>query len=168
MLLRVGAIWFGMVGCILSCHAQQTYHVSPTGDDALSGLSPTNAWQSLDALNAQTFLPGDSILFERGGIWHGMLHLKGSGAEGAALVVGAYGDNSQPRPILDGDGYQASLLIYNDSHIVVQDMVFTNQTSHLDDNGEVEGCPRFWEKPTIGGRARTCDLASRSLPTRPL
>ena len=79
MLLRLGAFWVGMVGCILSCHAQQTYHVSPTGDDALSGLSPTNAWQSLDALNAQTFLPGDSILFERGGIWHGMLHLKGSG-----------------------------------------------------------------------------------------
>ena len=99
MLMRLGVFWAGMVGCMLSCHAQHTYHVSPTGDDALSGLSPANAWQSLDALNAQTFMPGDSILFKRGSTWLGMFHLKGSGTEGAALVVGAYGDNSQPRPL---------------------------------------------------------------------
>ena len=143
MLLRIGAFWAAMLGCVFSCHAQHTYHVSSTGDDALSGLSPTSAWQTLDPLNAQTFVPGDSILFERGGTWLGMFHLKGSGTEGAAIVVGSYGDHTQPRPILDGDGYQASLLIYNDSHIVVQDMVFTNQTSHLDDNGEVKKLPTF-------------------------
>ena len=96
-----------MLGCDYSCHAQHTYPVSQTGNDALSGLSPTSAWQTLDPLNAQTFVPGDSILFERGGTWLGMFHLKGSGTEGAAIVVGSYGDHTQPRPILDGDGYQA-------------------------------------------------------------
>ena len=137
--LRRGASW--AAGCVF-LPRPETYHVSPTGDDALSGLSPTNAWQSLDALNAQTFLPGDSILFERGGIWHGMLHLKGSGDEGAALVVGAYGNNSAQAHSRRGR-ISSFPLIYNDSHIVVQDMVFTNQTSHLDDNGEVKKLPTF-------------------------
>lgn len=143
MNMIVGACCLGLTLCSLSIHAQHTYHVSNNGNDALSGFSPDDAWTSLDALNDQPFVPGDSILFERGGTWLGMFHLQGSGAEEAPIVVGAYGNATQPRPTLDGDGYQASLLIYNDSHIVVQDLDFTNQASHLDDNGEVKKLPTF-------------------------
>ena len=143
MNMIVGACCLGLTLCSLSIHAQHTYHVSNNGNDALSGFSPDDAWTSLDALNDQPFVPGDSILFERGGTWLGMFHLQGSGAEEAPIVVGAYGNATQPRPTLDGDGYQASLLIYNDSHIVVQDLDLTNQASHLDDNGEVKKLPTF-------------------------
>ena len=123
--------------------AQETYYISPTGHDAASGTSANEAWQTIDKLNQETFSPGDRILFERGGSWLGMFHLKGSGSQSQSIVIGAYGDADMPHPVLDGNGYQSALLIYNDSFITVENLVFTNQASHLDENGELKRLPSF-------------------------
>ena len=60
----------------------ETFHVSPRGDDSQTGISPAEAWKTVERVNRQTFQPGDSILFQSGGMWHGQLRPQGSGAEG--------------------------------------------------------------------------------------
>ena len=72
-----------------------------------------------------------------------MFHLKGSGSQNQPIVVDAFGAPNLPAPILDGDGYQTALLVYNESFITVQNLAFTNQASHLDANGTVKKLPTF-------------------------
>ena len=135
-----------VAACLLiltSGWSQSTYYVSTGGDDSASGTTPLDPWRTLDRLNDESFSLGDHVLFERGGQWLGMFHLKGSGSQTQPIVVGAYGDPNLPAPILDGDGYQTALLIYNDSFINVENLVLTNQASHLDDDGVVKKLPTF-------------------------
>ena len=73
------------------------YVDSETGDDAASGLAPDRAWKSLEKVSTASILPGERVLFRRGGLWRGQLFLKG-GREGAPVFYGAYGDG--PLPIL--------------------------------------------------------------------
>tara|TARA_B100000524_G_scaffold2775_1_gene1706 strand:- start:1238 stop:3127 length:1890 start_codon:yes stop_codon:yes gene_type:complete len=127
----------------ISGWAQSTYYVSPNGSDEALGTAPNSAWQTLAKLNEQTFAPGDEILFERGGHWLGMFHLKGSGSQSQPIVLGDFGASDQPMPTIDGDGFQSALLIYNDSFITVENLIFTNQASHLDANGVVKKLPSF-------------------------
>ena len=72
-----------------------------------------------------------------------MFHLKGSGSHNQPIVVDAFGAPNLPEPILDGDGYQTALLVYNESFITVQNLAFTNQASHLDANGTVKKLSTF-------------------------
>ena len=127
----------------ISGWAQSTYYISPTGSDEALGTAPNSAWQTLNKLNEQVFAPGDQILFERGGHWLGMFHVKGSGSPTQPIVLSDFGSQDQPAPSLDGDGFQSALLIYNDSFITVENLVFTNQASHLDSNGVVKKLPTF-------------------------
>ena len=123
--------------------AQTNFYVSPFGNDNSTGTSPTDAWKTINKLNEQSFSSGDSILFERGGIWQGMFHLQGSGSPSNPVVVSAFGAPSLPNPTIDGDGFQAAILIYNDSHITIEHLTLTNQSSHLDANGVVKKLPTF-------------------------
>ena len=110
------------------------YYVSSSeGNDAWSGESVNQAWQSLDKVNNQTFGAGDQILFRRGDAWQGMLHLKGSGNAGAPILLSNYGDG--PLPLIDGNGYQACILLYNDGFVEIDGFELTNEASHLDEQG---------------------------------
>jgi hypothetical protein len=75
----------------------ETYHVSPQGNDASDGKSPARAWKSVAKVNATAFLPGDQILFERGGEWRDSLRASTSGTAGKPIVYGAYGKGAKPR-----------------------------------------------------------------------
>jgi len=78
--------------------AGTNYYVdSIEGDDAHSGLSPAQAWQTLAPLHRQHFLPGDTIHFRRGSHWAGGLIIDDSGVAGAPITFTTYGDG--PRPI---------------------------------------------------------------------
>ena len=101
-------------------HARDYYISSSTGLDTNSGTSSSNPLQSLAALNALTFGPGDRILFKSGDSWTGMFWLKGSGAAGQPIVVDKYGGSV--RPLIDGDGYQACILVYNDEYIEIKNL----------------------------------------------
>lgn len=77
------------------------------GDDDDDGLTPATAWQSIG--KAHDELPnlpaGAHILLRRGRSWGGNLSFDSpvQGAEGARLVVGAYGPLAEPRPqLIDG------------------------------------------------------------------
>ena len=71
-----------------------------SGKDARSGLSPADAWQSLERASAQELQPGDELLLRRGGSWNGSLHLRGGGDVLKPIRLGAYGEGT--RPLIDG------------------------------------------------------------------
>jgi len=94
------------------------YYVSNSGDDANDGLSPKTAWKTLDKVNSGAWVwdgklnneqfpeflwasahpneqvalqSGDAVLFERGGLWRGLLQT----VEG--VTYSAYGEGEKPR-----------------------------------------------------------------------
>jgi hypothetical protein len=86
-----------LLGC--SPDMQNTYYISPDGNDENSGLSAQEAWASLDRVNRDTFLAGDAILFECGGTWKGQLRPQGNGEPDLPITLGSYG--SGPRPVIN-------------------------------------------------------------------
>ncbi len=79
-----------------------TYYVSPTGSDGAAGTSTSAPWATVAKVDATTFQPGDQILFQYGGEWHGQLTASSSGSAGSPITYGAYGTASAGRPIFDG------------------------------------------------------------------
>jgi len=78
-----------------------TYYVSSsTGSDSNSGTASTSPWRTIAYVNAQTFQPGDSILFRRGDVWNESLVPPSSGTSGNPIAFDAYG--SGPAPNLTG------------------------------------------------------------------
>lgn len=73
------------------------YYVSNSGSDSNSGLSPDKAWQTVSRINSGSFLPGDSIRFERGGIWRNQIIFPSSGKSGLSIVITAYGSGDKPK-----------------------------------------------------------------------
>ncbi|MBH08020.1 MAG: hypothetical protein CMP71_02915 [Flavobacteriales bacterium] len=107
------------------------YYVSSSfGNDSNSGLSIQTPFKSIEKLNSINFNPGDSIYFKSGDYWEGMFWLKGSGTLTEPIVVDVYGGNA--RPIINGFGYQASILIFNDQHIHINGLELYNSADHFD------------------------------------
>jgi hypothetical protein len=74
-----------------------TYYVSSSlGNDGNSGTASGTPWQTLAHVNAQTFLPGDSILLRRGDVWNESLVPPSSGAPGNPISFDAYGTGAPP------------------------------------------------------------------------
>ena len=112
-----------------------SYYVSAsTGNDEADGLTEATAFQSLDRVNDLLLQPGDEVLFKSGDEWKGMFWPRGSGTVSHPIRIGSYGGSV--KPMIDGDGYQASLLIVDDEHYEVENLEFTNQASHLDPMGQ--------------------------------
>ncbi|NUM31001.1 MAG: T9SS type A sorting domain-containing protein [Bacteroidetes bacterium] len=81
---------------VMSVYAQTNYYISPQGNDNNHGTSTSKAWQTLTKLSSQTFAAGDSIFFERNGIYRGTFYIKGSGNSSLPIFVGSYGNGKEP------------------------------------------------------------------------
>src|SRR5205823_3500476 len=84
-----------------------TYYVSNSGSDSNSGTSTSSPWKTM--AKVQSFLGslrgGDSVLFQRGGIWYeqlDMYQINVVGASGNPITFGNYGSGNLP--IIDGGG----------------------------------------------------------------
>lgn len=71
------------------------YFVSNTGNDDNSGTSPTLPWKTLEKINQHKFSPGDTIYFERSGVWRGQLFPQ-SGSASGYITYTAYGQGDKP------------------------------------------------------------------------
>ena len=92
---------FVLLGFLFSIitHAQTTFYVDATnGSDANSGQVITAAWKTIDKVNQQSFVSGDSILFRKGEIWSGKrLYIESiSATQNNNVVFGAYGIGAKP------------------------------------------------------------------------
>lgn len=110
-----------------------TYYVSNSGDDANDGLSPETAWKTIARVNQDTYIPGDKILFERGGEWENTtLQPQGSGSAEAYITIGAYGDETAHAPRIAANGkVNDALYLYNQEYWEICD---------LDISNTVDGC----------------------------
>ncbi|HET8547921.1 MAG TPA: right-handed parallel beta-helix repeat-containing protein [Bryobacteraceae bacterium] len=72
----------------VSSVAARDYYVSPRGDDSGAGTL-AKPWRTIDKLNAQTFAPGDRVLFEGGQVFAGTLRIA---AGTQKLAITSYGD----------------------------------------------------------------------------
>ena len=80
-----------------------TYYLDASiGKTDGDGLTPDNAFDSLEDVNAKTFQPGDQILIKAGTQYTGTLWPKGSGREGYPIVIDMYGEGD--KPLIDGGG----------------------------------------------------------------
>ena len=70
-----------------------TYYVdAKQGQDTNTGTSEDAAWKTIAMVNVSSFMPGDQILFKRGGVWREPLTVSASGEPGKPITFGAYGD----------------------------------------------------------------------------
>jgi len=74
-----------------------TYYISVSGKDVNSGLTPDEAWATLDKIATVSFLPGDFIRFKCGDIWryYESLRIQIDGAR-MPLTFGSYGHGEKP------------------------------------------------------------------------
>jgi hypothetical protein len=100
------------------------YYVSSSGgNDSADGRTQGTAWKSFAKVNASKFAPGDRILLKAGDMWTGTtLHPLGSGAPGAPITLGKYGDAAL-RPIINAAADETSLNTQDlvkgiDSHLI--------------------------------------------------
>ncbi|WP_316745952.1 right-handed parallel beta-helix repeat-containing protein [Pedobacter gandavensis] len=122
---------FLCVGGISAAKAQELirkskYYVdSHNGDDNHNGKSQKSAWKSLAKVNAQTLVPGDQVLFKRGGKWDGQLLPKGSGSKGKSIVITAYGKGDLPAIAANGQ-FKDAVLLKNISYITLENLDVSN------------------------------------------
>ena len=133
----------------------RTYYISSQhGDNANSGTSEREAWETLDKLKGVTLQPGDQILLEKGSEFNGYIHLKDvHGTEDAPIKIGSYGSHSD-RPAIHANGqgvwYQSyegtvdnpkhrskgyvssALLLYDVDFVEVSGLELTNQSDDFD------------------------------------
>lgn len=81
------------------------YYVSSrNGDNANTGTSENEAWETLDHLKSVSLKPGDEILLEKGSEFYGFIHLKDvHGRADAPIKIGSYG-TAESRPVIHADG----------------------------------------------------------------
>lgn len=82
----------------------RTYYVAADGDDINGDGTIDKPYQSIDKLNTIEFVPGDQILFKKGDTFKGAFMPKGSGAEGAPIVMASYGDGDKKPVLKPADG----------------------------------------------------------------
>jgi len=81
----------------------KNYYVSSSGDDVENdGLSSLQPWRTLAKVNSEmpSMSPGDSILFKRGDYFFGTMTMVRSGTAQNPIVFGAYGPETDWKPIL--------------------------------------------------------------------
>ena len=76
--------------------ATKYYIDSSDGDNSKNGMTPENAWKTLQRIRDSGPEPGDTFLLQRGEIWEGVqLRISHSGLVGQPIVYG-----SEPLPII--------------------------------------------------------------------
>jgi len=105
------------------------YYIDPeNGAYYNTGHSPSQAWESMNRFLERTWQPGDTILIKRGTIYEGSITLKGSGAYGKPIVLGAYGDENLPLPEIRAGGKATdAVLIRNVEYWELHDLKITNK-----------------------------------------
>jgi len=91
-----------------------TYYVSNSGDDANSGTSTSTPWRTIGKVqsNLSNLKPGDSVLFQRGGIWFEELDINNvNGTSTGRVTFGNYGSGNMP--IIDGGGTLSGTTVNN-------------------------------------------------------
>ena len=121
-------LWIFLVFAVLpfSFLEARSFYINPaTGNDANKGISANQPWQTLQKINDSSFVPGDSILFARGTVFHGQLKIHVQGDKKKIILFSSYGHGSMPIIAADGQ-FEEAVLLYNSSYVAVKYLEITN------------------------------------------
>jgi hypothetical protein len=86
-------------------------------------------WNSLTSLNTNDLHPGDIVHLRRGTVCHGTLSPRGSGTEGEAIRITAYGEGVRPRLIADAKAEEA-LRLFNQRYWDIDSLDIAGGTTY--------------------------------------
>ena len=94
---------------VLNTHTEAqittTYFVDCiNGNDANTGTSQQNAWQTISKANSAPLQPGDTLRFKRGCTFTSRLEAAWDGTEANPITIGAYGSGDKPLIQTDTNG----------------------------------------------------------------
>jgi len=154
-----GLAFFTSLSLIIACMSFPSmatiYYVSSsTGNDNWEGTAPepmsdedpTNGpWKSLQRVNEQKFMPGDTLQFKKGNTWEAeeSLILTGSGDYGNVITLTSFGEAAE-KPVLNGGANAYSLLLKDNAYISISNLdiqkglqsLFLENCSHI----FIDGC----------------------------
>ena len=152
-----------------------TYYVSSLhGAEGNDGLSESSPFASLLEINEITLGPGDRVLLERGSVFvDEYLWVQGSGSAEAPIIIDVYGDESQPKPLIQTNGqgvwYQdygkrldntlhkyrgnvsSCILLYDVEYIEISNIAMTNEGNFGE--GEVYNSLSRYDRTGVAGIA---------------
>ncbi len=111
------------------------YYIDPlstgtgTGPDA---GTINNPWKSLAPTENRAYGQGDRILLRRNRNYTGRVavHIGTGGTANNPIIVGAYGPETEPRPIINAGGVvDAAIVVKNINYVTVQDIEVSNWAS---------------------------------------
>lgn len=106
------------------------YLDAENGNDDASGLSPEQAWKTLERTEKHFFKSEDKLLFKKGSVFYGSLYLKHLKNSDAQFEIGSFGTGKLP--VLDAFGSESyTLKLFNQSNILVQDIEITNYSEDV-------------------------------------
>lgn len=115
--------------------SQTTYYVDATsGNDSSDGLTAATAWQSIAKVNAESYQPGDFILFKSGEEFFGKLIPSTNGSHGKQITYGKYGGTT--KPIINGRLYNACIDASGKEYLTFTDLELVN-SGEFDDPADV-------------------------------
>lgn len=112
-----------------SCTCEpDAYYIDPLeGNDTNSGRTPDKAWKSLERVKELTLLPGEQLLLKRGTTLNGQLEISAKGVLGRPVTVGAYGEETLPKPCIVGDNTSLyAVRVFNSEYVTVRDLEIVN------------------------------------------
>lgn len=116
----------------LSLTAQINYYVDATsGSDGNKGVSPSDAWKTLEHVSEQKFVPGDRILLKKGETFNTILTVSNSGTSEQPIVISSYGEYG-PNPIIDilDKRIPAGIRLDDVAHVHVENMEVTGNSKY--------------------------------------
>ena len=128
LLLLLAGCMGGMYLTSCTSSTAPTYYIDPIdGNDTSSGRSPQEAWKSLERVKGLTLMPGEQLLLKRGTTLKGELEISAKGAAGQSVTVGAYGDETLPKPCIVGNENSLyAVRIFNSEYVTVRDLEIVN------------------------------------------
>ncbi|CAN5456958.1 hypothetical protein BH10BAC3_BH10BAC3_34120 [soil metagenome] len=99
-----------------------TYFISATGNDANSGLTIADAWQTIDKVNSFSFSPGDAILFQGGATFSGWINNNSlsNGTIANRITLSSYGSGKA----VINSGIQQGISLTNSGNITINSLIF--------------------------------------------
>ncbi len=97
-----------------------TFYLAPGGDDANSGLSPSQAWRSLARAGQAAFSAGDRLLLQGGATFRGQLYFgpDDHGTSDNPITVSSFG---QGRATINAGG-GTGIFVYNTAGLTLQNL----------------------------------------------
>lgn len=130
-----------------------TYHVCPSGDDARSGLSPAEAWQTVARANRQDFAPGDHLLFAAGAEFFGPLRFdrRDGGETTRPVKVATFGEAARGPAVIRA-GIGRGIDVHNMSGLRVENLKVVGDGADINRQSGIlllSTCPNGSEGVTI-------------------